>query len=308
MAKNFDYKEMAFMHDAPRFWHTRNIATLASQDESVKQDYVQGIIAFSAFLLSFYLLWLLLMLFFKARGYKKFGCWAGQITYNKDVQKKESSYKRYQAIQYIFIFAIFGVFFGSTMLLKKGVPFLAKAVNEISDLNQDLHNTLTEGKVVATYTSQGIQGVKDPLTELSTYLNNIEESCPNESAVKTYKIDSSISDIVDHMSGVKYFLERYEVEGLESNLDIMLERSSTLDQALETYSDYDWVAKLFTCIVTVLSFFFLVYTLCGWCNLENHGAKAMASYFVVPAFAVMVSIGWFIVIIFAVGSTMNSGE
>lgn len=294
------------MHDAPRFWHTRNIATLASQDEAVKQNYVQGIIAFSIFLMSFYLLWLFCMLYFKVRGYKKFGCWAGQMFYKKDVEKKETSYKKYQAIQYMFIVAIFGVFFGSTLLLKMGVPFLAQAVYEISDLNQDLQNTLMEGKVVATYTSQGIQGVKDPLTELSSYLDIVGEFCPDENAVNTYKIDATISDMVDLMSGVKDFLERYEVEGLETNLEIMLERSSTLNQVLDTYTDYDWVVRMYTCIVGVLSLFFFVFTLSGWCNVGNHGARAMASYFVVPVFVVMVSIGWIMTIFFAVGSTMNS--
>ena len=296
---------MAFMHDAPRFWHTKNIATLASQSAAVKQDYIQGIVAFSIFLFSFFLCWFLFMLYFKVRGSKRYGCMAGQVTYKKEVETKDKSFQRYEYIQYVFLLAICGIFFGSALLLKKGVPFLASAVTEIKVLNEDLRNTLSGGKTIATYTSEGIQAVQGPLAELGGYID-INEICTNQSAVNTYKIDSSISDIVDHMSGVEDFLERYEVEGLESNLDIMIDRSKDLDQALDLYTGNDWVVKMYSMIVGVLSFYFLTYTLSGWCNLGNPAAKAMTSYFVVPLFVLMISIGWMLTILFAVGSVLNS--
>jgi len=305
MAEKFDYKKMAFMNNAPRFWHTKNIATLASQSAAVKEDYIQGIVAFSIFLFSFFLFWFLFMLYFKVRGSKRYGCMAGQVTYKKEVESKEKSFKRYEYIQYVFILAICGIFFGSALLLKKGVPFLAAAVTEIKVLNEDLQNTLFGGKTIATYTSEGIKGVKGPVAELGGYID-INEICSNRSAVDEYKIDSSISDIVDHMSGVQDFLERYEVEGLESNLDIMLDRSKTFDQALDLYTENDWVVKMYSMIVGVLSMFFLTYTLSGWCNLGNPAAEAMTSYFVQPLFVVMIVIGWMLTIFFAVGSVMNS--
>ena len=88
MADQLDFKAMAFMHDAPRFWHTRNIAVLASQDEAVKSDYIQGLVAFAIFILSFFVFWALSLAFFKLRGIKRYGCIAGQVVYkrnNKDL-------------------------------------------------------------------------------------------------------------------------------------------------------------------------------------------------------------------------------
>jgi len=301
MAEEFNYKRMAFMHNAPRFWHTRNIGTLASQTAAVKQNYIQGIVAFSVFLCSLFLFWCIFILYFKVRGgYKRYGCMAGQVTNTDEVETKEKSYKRYKTIRYVFFVAICGIFVGSTLLLNKGVPLLAQAVTEIRVLNEDLRDTLYEGKNVASYTNGGIQGVQDPLSELSSYID-MNDLCPNQNN-NTYKIDSSISDIVNHMSGVKDFLERFEVEGLESNLDIMIERSSSLDEALDAYARNDWVVKMYSLIVGILSF----YALIGWCNLGNPAAKAMVSYFVLPLFFAMIAIGWILTIVFAVGSVLNS--
>jgi len=295
---------MAFMHNAPRFWHTRNIATLASQTASVKQNYIQGIVAFSVFLCSLFLFWCIFILYFKVRGYKQYGCMAGQVTSTEEVVETKL-YKRYKTIRYVFFVAICGIFIGSTLLLNKGVPFLAEAVTEIKVLNEDLRNTLYEGKTVASYMNEGIQGVQDPLSALSSYID-MNDFCPNQSGNDTFKIDSSISDIVNRMSGVKDFLQRSEIVGLESNLDIMIERSSSLDEALDAYTRNDWLVKMYSLIVGILSFYFVAYALIGWCNLGNPAAKAMVSYFVLPLFFAMIAIGWIITIVFAVGSVLNS--
>jgi len=301
-----DYKAMAFMHDVPRFWHTRNIAVLASQEAARKNDYVQGIIAFSIFLLSFFLLWALALAFFKWRGIKKYGCIAGQVIYKKNDEDKNKAFNRFQVIQYIFITCIIGLIIGCTMLLNRGVPFLAKAVGEIRVLNSDLRNTLSEGQSGAALTAQGIQAVKGPLEEIRSY-TNLDDYCSNADA-NAFRIGTSIDGIVDNMDGVQDFLDRYELEGLESNINIMMDRSNMLEDALDTYSDHDWIAKMYVLSVGSLCVFLFCYTVSSWCYNPWAGANLMAAYFVMPAFTLAVLGGWFIMIAFAVGSTMNSGE
>jgi hypothetical protein len=308
MADQLDFKAMAFMHDAPRFWHTRNIAVLASQDEAVKSDYIQGLVAFAIFILSFFVFWALSLAFFKLRGIKRYGCIAGQVVYKRNDEDKKAAYNRFQIIQYCFIVAVIGLFVGGIMMLKRGVPYLATAVSDIRELNGDLLVTLMEGEGVAAFTTDSIRSVHDPLAEIRNY-TVFPDYCADKTAIATYKIQTSLEEIVDHMDGVQDFLDRYEFEGLEGNLNIMVKRSHMLGDALSAYIGNDWISKMYVMVIGIVSFFLCCYSMVtSWCNLGHPAVKFMTSYFLLPAFFLSITAGWLLTIAFGVGSAMNSGE
>lgn len=304
-----DYKAMAFMHDAPRFWHERNIAVLASQDEATKNDYIQGVIAFAIFLLSFFVLWAMALGYFKWRGIRRYGCVAGQVVYKKDEENKLAAYKRYSFIQYIFIAAFFGLCAGCTMMIKRGVPYLAEAVSDMIKLNNDMSTILVEGQTIATLTANSIANVHKPLTEIRNS-TVFPDFCDDQNAALNYTIlQIAIDDVANHMGTVKNFLDRYELEGLESNIDIMAERSDILEDLLSTYIGNDWIPKMYVMVIGILSFFLCCYTIItGWCGFYDPAVKFVTCYFVLPVFTLVVTLGWCIMILFSAGSIMNSGK
>ncbi len=308
MTDQLDFKAMAFMHDAPRFWHTRNIAVLASPDVAVKNDYIKGIAAFAIFLLSFFLLWALSIAFFKWRGVKRYGCLAGQVAHKKNDEDKQTAHNRFQIIQYVFIVAVIGVFIGIVMMLKRAVPFLDVAVTDILGLNREMLDALEYGQGAAKYTAEAVRSVHDPISEIRN-VTVFPEYCTDQVAIDTFKIQSTVDDIVDYLSEVQDFLDKYEFEELEENLDVMVDRSHLVQDALTLYLENDWISKMYVLILGILSFFLCCYSMVtNWCNIAKEGAGFMTSYFLLPIFFVGTLGSWFLTVAFASGSAMNSGK
>ncbi len=227
--------------------------------------------------------------------------------HEKNPEDSKKAYKRIQIIQYIFIVAVIGLYVGSIMMLKRGVPYLEAAVSDIRDLNDDLLLTLVEGQSVAGGTGEAIRNLHDPMEDMRNF-TIFPEYCADETAVSTYKLQSSIGDIVDYMGGVQDFIDRYKLEGLEGNLDVMVNRAHMLEDALATYISFDWIAKMYVVVICIISFFLFCHTLTSWCRFVGSPAITyLMSYFFLPVFIIIVTAGWCIATAFAVGSVMNSG-
>lgn len=134
---NFD-DAAAFMHSAPRFGFSHNIAQLASPDISRRYDYTNGIITFCTFFLSFFLLWAFSEIMFKWLGIRRVGCLAGQVIHHpNDIHMCEDRIiKRHRKIQFGFVAACCAVFGGGGVCLRNGLPKIDEAVKETMALNQ----------------------------------------------------------------------------------------------------------------------------------------------------------------------------
>ena len=306
---HFRLRIQAFMRKVPRFGHTNIIASLASQDASVKKDYINGIVAFCLFLFSFFLLWSLLLAFFKKKGVRKYGCLAGQSLYRKESETRDNSFKRFSKYQYIFITGVMGVFVGCTMLTQRGIEYLAIAVPQIESLNNDMMNTIMEGRNIALDTGSGILAMKEPFA-LIEQETDLSSKCNDPNYFNLADLANLRNVIVESMNDINVFVARYELEGLEQNLNIMIDRSNKLQTALTTYISHDWIVKMFSTIMAALSVYFLLFIITSWCDFlpRNRGAKIMTGYIVMPLLFILVIISWLLMITFAAGSTMNSGE
>ena len=133
-----DYEDFAFMHDAPRFGYSHNIAQLASSDYDRRWNYINGIISFCAFFLSFFVVWSISVIVFKYLGVKRVGCLAGHVTHQpNDIYLCETRIKkRHQKIQAGFVCACIAILAGGGVLLRNGLPRIDDAVKETMALNQ----------------------------------------------------------------------------------------------------------------------------------------------------------------------------
>lgn len=302
-----DYKTLAIMHNAPRFWHTNNIAVLASRDESAKQDYVDGVIAFASFLLCFFAFWAIVMIYFKIRGIRNYGCWAGQVTYgNKDESEKARAYTRYRKIQNMFILSTCGLIISCSLFLRKGLPYLDQAAIDIKELNSDFRYTILEGKDIASLTDQGLQEIRVSMATL-TNITDTDQYCQTRNGLDEFNMTFYKDDITDNVKGLQDFVTTYGVEALNFNLNSLLTRSYGVETVLDSYTKKDWLGKMFAMVIIVLTSFLMVYIVAGLCSLRAYSAEAMVSYFVLPSFILALSIGWIVTAIFGAGSTMNAG-
>lgn len=307
-----DFKTLAFMmHNAPRFWHTNNIAILASQDESSKRDYVDGIIAFSTFLLCLFGLWAVVMIYFKIRGIKNYGCMAGQVTListsRRDENEKATLYRRYHKIQNFFVLVTCGVIVSCSLFLKKGLPYLDQAAVDIKELTYDFRYTIVEGKDIATLTDQGLQEIRDSVLALSNATTNTNEYCQTPNGLDESSMTIYRDGILDNVKEIQEFFTTYDVDALKFNLNELLEKTYSVDKALDSYVSRDWIGRMFSMVIIVLTSFFMVYTVVHICSMGTYAAEAMVSYFVLPSFTLVLLIGWVITALFAAGSTMNAG-
>lgn len=300
-----NYGNIAFMHNVPRFWHTKNISVLASPDGGLRRDYIYGIVAFATFLLSLFVVWAVLMISFKIRGIKNCGCMAGQLSHKRDDTQNASSCRRYRNVQNGFILAICGIFIGSAMFLRKGLPNLDTATLDIQELNADFRYTILEGRDIASKTNEGIQAMENSMIRISN-ITELDEYCPSQVGSDEFQIFTYRDVILGNLTEVKSFIDGNDLKKLYSNLDELLDRSYFLDGILDSYESHDWLGKLFSMLIIVLSAFLLMYMVVGRCFDDTNAAEVMISYFVLPFFILALSLGWILTIIFASGSMMNA--
>jgi len=314
MSTSKDYKTLAFMHNAPRFWHTNNIAVLASQGERSRRDYVNGIIAFAIFLLCLFSQWAIVMIYFKIRGVKNYGYMAGQVTFKtphrrrtKTVDENEevTAYRRYQKIQSIFIISTFGLIISCILFLRKGLPYLDQATIDIKELNFSFRYTILEGIDIASLTNQRLQEIQDSIATLSN-ITDVNNYCLTQNGLDDFNVTFYRDGLIDNMRGVQDFVTTHEVDALSFNLNAWLQRSYSADKALDLYASWDWIGKMSSMVIIVLTLFLMMYTVFRIFSISNYAAESMVKYFVLPSFILALTIGWIITVIYAEGSTMNS--
>ncbi len=132
-----NFNELAFMHSAPRFGYSHNIAQLASPDISRRWDYANGIFAFCIFFLAFFFLWAFTSLILKWVGIRRVGCLSGQVAFQpNNLYMSESQVgQRHKKIQLAFILCCGLLFTGGGILLKYGLPTIDLAVRETLAFN-----------------------------------------------------------------------------------------------------------------------------------------------------------------------------
>ena len=133
MMENIDF---AFMHSAPRFGYSDNIAQLASPERHSRWDYINGLISFAAFFMSFFFLWALSEIIFKKLGVERVGCLAGQATDSSTYMANSRIKWRHKIIRIGFLLASVLVFVGGAILLRNGLPTINEAMRETMGLSE----------------------------------------------------------------------------------------------------------------------------------------------------------------------------
>lgn len=290
------------MHNAPRFGHTRDISLLFGSEDR-KRDYKNGVISFSFFLLSIYIFWLAFTIFFVIRGKRKFGCVAGRILYNPGFQDKRRVYCRYRIVQCCFVIFAFGVFAGNITLVKRGLPMLHEASASILEFVEYLISVLNDGRFLAVSANDIISSIQSSsirdFSDLGDYCATSDSQLMNELNSEFNKIISSI----DTLDGL---LEQYKADNVMENIVSIQRKSSHVENIIETYMIHKWVPKMYSIVVCLTITFIFVLMSVSLLKNQFKGRQAMLSFFLMPFFGIIITIGWIVMIFSGAAATMNS--
>lgn len=122
------------MRAAPRFGHTDQISVLFDTDDaSQRDDYLRGLVFIGAFILSFFLVWMVVLLVLKCCGRQRVGFLSGA-----PMQKKSSvvDYNRPFRVRVAFVNAVLIFVVFAILLVVNGVTNLQDTVVAVSNSNQ----------------------------------------------------------------------------------------------------------------------------------------------------------------------------
>eukprot|EP00562_Extubocellulus_spinifer_P000669 CAMPEP_0178474902 /NCGR_PEP_ID=MMETSP0696-20121128/2838_1 /TAXON_ID=265572 /ORGANISM="Extubocellulus spinifer, Strain CCMP396" /LENGTH=605 /DNA_ID=CAMNT_0020102163 /DNA_START=191 /DNA_END=2008 /DNA_ORIENTATION=+ len=279
------------MHHAPRFGHTSDLSKLASIHPEERRDYRTGAIAFGALVAFFFLLWFGHLLGLKARGKERVGCAAGQL-YQEDTANlisDERAARRHGRIQFCFILCITGIFLSCAVLLGSAVPTAMDATAKLGELNMDVQAVVYEGIAISQSAMRANAQLKQvnisTLAQATTY-------CPMGD--DAFDIAGTLEHSLDNISTAKDHLESYldtvKEDGIDTELESLLNATMSFEQGLEWISDNDWSAKLYVLVLCVISTFFLFGLVLLKCNMANDGVQCFMAYILLPVF-IMVILG-----------------
>ena len=279
------------MHHAPRFGHTADLSKLASPHPEEQRNYKTGVIAFSALVMFFFVLWIGHLFGLKARGKERIGCAAGQI-YQEDADliSEERARRRHGRMQCCFLLCITGIFLSCAVLLGNAVPTAMDATAELSELNMDVQAVLYEGMSI----SQSAMRAHEQLKQVDLrILANATRYCPKgkDEFDLGGMLENSLENITTARDHLASYIDTANEDGIHSDLEALLNATINFDQGLEWVSDNDWSTKLYVLVLCDLSTFFLYGLILLKCNKANAGVQCFMAYILLPAFAVVILCG-----------------
>mmetsp|Transcript_16696 Transcript_16696/g.20396 ORF Transcript_16696/g.20396 Transcript_16696/m.20396 type:complete len:619 (-) Transcript_16696:139-1995(-) len=304
-----NYEEVAFMHTAPRFGHTDNIAQLASLESSRRWDYINGIIAFCIFFLSIFIFWLLLQILFKCLGNKRVGFLSGQMIHDdRYINKYHRTFKVYNKVQYAFFLCCIIIIIGVALLLTKGLPTIDIAIEQTIVLLEDVQITLEKGLSIAN----SVDVATNALTNFTFHQDLTSDNyCVNSgTSIASLLVGDNGANFEESIlafENIAKELENEEANGMTSGIEDMLQAFYSFGEVLLGYNDYHWIALLFIMVLCNLCLFIMGSSVVTkFRKKEFQPLTCMTAYFVLPFFIAMVLTSLVVTVMFASGAIVNS--
>jgi hypothetical protein len=299
-----------------RFGHSSSLASLASSNEVERQDYLNGVRAFSIFLIVLYSVWFLVLLLMKLPKMRQRVGWCATGGKVLDIIAMRRQYKirRWQRfrivqrnwrIQNVFLLCALGVTSFTFVVINQGLnPFLS-SLHDTVLLNDDVEAQAYRGLNIAE-SLERIHGqnltqfanltVHDlcPLyqqqqqennaTTTSTTTNEAEEDAATTVLFKN--IDYATQSVVNGIQMVELMLHKNDnVHHIIHGLYQITNLTKDMDDFVETMYQYDWIVKFFMATINVVNLVLIAGVLLTKNKINNYGFQMVVAHVFVPAFA-----------------------
>jgi hypothetical protein len=187
--------------------------------------------------------------------------------------------------------------------VKRGLPMLQEACASILEFVEYFISVLNDGRFLAVSANDVISSIQSSsirdFSDLGDYCATSDSQFMNQLTSEFNKIISSI----DTLDG---FLEQYKADNVKENIVSIQRKASQVENIIETYMIHKWVPKMYSIVVCLTIMFIFVLMSVFLLKNQFKGSQAMLSFFLMPFFGIIITIGWVVMIFSGVAATMNS--
>mmetsp|Transcript_12647 Transcript_12647/g.17943 ORF Transcript_12647/g.17943 Transcript_12647/m.17943 type:complete len:552 (+) Transcript_12647:136-1791(+) len=232
------------MHQMPRFGHASDFSKLFSKDEDEVTDYALGLIFGGALVITFFVIWLLVILVFKCLGQRRVGFLSGApFTKTPEISAVGGNVRRPMITRCVFlssgvILIVFGV-----LLVTQGITNLRDTISNVYYSNEQIASITRDAEDIST--SLRLVGVSAAEIR-NTIVGNLGNFCPDEVDVEAatgHDIDAIAQDTVDLLDDLGDFLNE-DLVTLEDSLNTTTKASEDVDEVVNDIDLNDWQALI----------------------------------------------------------------
>lgn len=287
------------MRGIPRFGHTAEFAAIFGTEQEQK-DYIWGLLFAGIFILSFFLVWTILIPIFKCLGQRKVGFLSGSAF------KVPYGSKRPMIIRTTFIIAAITLVIFTALLVSEGLTELETGINTLYSNARTANQIIDEVNSfinAVDNTARASVSLRDATISL---LKN--DFCPggNLTAETGTDFDAIIENVTTFLNSLGDFSQAKIASAQEASQSA----SNTGDQIESTCNNIqlkDWQSLMF---IVPCSVFFVVLisgVLLAWLDRSFKWLTSLITWLVLPLFIIWVIICWVCCGAVAIGASGNAG-
>jgi hypothetical protein len=299
-SSSHQFKVTRVMSGLPRFGHTNDFA-MAFGTEEQRSDYLYGLLFAGVFILSFFLVWTILIPVFMCLGQRKVGFLSGhafQVPYGS---KKPMIYRT------VFLTATITLVIFSTLLVTKGLTQLNNGINTLYDNSVKVNGIIADAQNVLETVVQTSEAAASLRNATESRLQE-REFCPgaNLSAVTGADFDVIIPEVISVLNDLGNFSQG-EMTNVQEALDQAADTGDDVEYTFNNIQINDWQSLIFIVPFSIFCFVFIVEALLAWFNKSFKWLTRIIKWLVLPLFFILVIICWACAGAIAIGASANAG-
>ena len=236
-----------------------------------------------------------MIIVFKCMGTQRVGLCSGRIHVDCDekgrfIKQPTNVWK----IRMAFIIAGCWMFLCCTALIGPGLQSIKNTSVSILKLNQNTNDVATQGMLILDQ----VQRAKWNIDELDV---QSLLTCPKSKSV--IKIDAKFDQLEE-------VIQEVDFEEIRQHIDIVMNGNMLIEAAVNVVEEYDWIIKMFTLVLGVLTFFMIFASCSAWSGMYRYlfALTDMMDLFILPLFVLAIMCCWIVSSALAFAGISNAGK
>lgn len=249
--------------------------------------------------MALFIFWTALIITFKCMGPQRVGLCAGRIHVDCDekgrfIKQPTNVWK----IRVAFIIAGCWMFLCLTALIGPGLQSIKNTSVSIRKLNQNTNDVATQGMLILDQVQRAKWNIDE--LDVQSLPMMVKKTCPKSKSV--IKIDAKFDQLEE-------VIQEVDIEEIRQHIDIVMNGNMLIETAVNFVEEYDWIIKMFTLVLGVLTFFMIFASFSAWSDMYRYLSvlTAMMNLFILPLFVLAIMCCWIVSSALAVAGISNAG-
>jgi glycopeptide antibiotics resistance protein len=287
------------MRNLPRFGHTSDFALLWG-NEAEKSDYIYGLLFGGIFIISFFLVWTILIPIFKCLGQRKVGFLSGS-----PFQVPRGS-KKPRIIRSAYIIAAIIMVVFSVLLVTKGLTQIETGVNTVYSSSVAFNEIIGETEQLVDKLNTWVVNAIPLRDEFVSQLTNFCQGT-NLTAETGTEFDAITQNVTSFLNDLGNFSQDY-VEELKYGLDNASDSSSNAVETTEKITLESWESLIFIIPFSIFFTALVAGVLLAWFDRSNKRFSFFLSWVILPLFFISIIICYVLAGGIAMSASANAGK